>query len=126
MGLFAPPAAHLSQRVGSRYALAAAVLLIGVFGVARAFVPGVLLLILLTIPVGVGMGLGNALMPVSVKERFSDRPVFATGVYAAGVNVGATLSAVAAVPLANVLGDWRDTLLVFSVVTLGLFAVWLA
>ena len=92
MGLFAPPAAFLSRRLGSRHALAAALALIGVFGIARALVPGAALLILLTIPVGIGMGLGNALLPVAVKERFADRPVFATGVYAAGINVGATVS----------------------------------
>ncbi len=125
MGLFAPPAAFLSQRLGSRQALAAALALIGAFGIARAFVPGAALLILLTIPVGIGMGLGNALLPVSVKERFSDRPVFATGVYAAGINVGATLSAASAVPLARGIGDWRDALLVFSAVTLGLLVLWL-
>ena len=125
MGLFAPPAAFLSQRLGSRHALAAALALIGVFGVARAFVPGAALLILLTIPVGIGMGLGNALLPVGVKERFADRPVFATGVYAAGINIGATVSAAAAVPLERSLGDWRDPLLVFSVVTLGLLVLWL-
>jgi CP family cyanate transporter-like MFS transporter len=125
MGLFAPPAAFLSRRLGSRHALAAALLLIGAFGLARAFVPGAALLILLTVPVGIGMGLGNALLPVSVKERFADRPVFATGVYAAGINVGATTSAAAAVPLARALGDWRDPLLVFSAVTLGLVVLWL-
>jgi MFS transporter, CP family, cyanate transporter len=125
MGLFAPPAAFLSQRLGSRHALAAALALIGTFGIARAFVPGAALLILLTIPVGIGMGLGNALLPVGVKERFADRPVFATGVYAAGINVGATVSSATAVPLENALGDWRDPLLVFSIVTLALLALWL-
>ena len=126
MGLFAPPAAFLSQRLGSRHALAAALALIGVFGITRAVMPGAALVILLTIPVGVGMGLGNALLPVSVKERFADRPVFATGVYAAGINIGATLSSASAVPLEHALGSWRDPLLVFSLVTLGLFVVWLA
>ena len=126
MGLFAPPAAFLSQRLGSRHALAAALALIGVFGITRAVMPGAALVILLTIPVGVGMGLGNALLPVSVKERFADRPVFATGVYAAGINIGATLSSASAVPLEHALGSWRDPLLVFSFVTLGLFVVWLA
>jgi MFS transporter, CP family, cyanate transporter len=51
--------------------------------------------------------------------------VFATGVYAAGINVGATLSAATAVPLTRGLGDWRDALLVFSAVTLALFVLWL-
>ena len=125
MGVFAPPAAFLSRRLGSRHALAAALALVGVFGIARAFVPGAALLILLTVPVGIGMGLGNALMPVAVKERFADRPVFATGVYAAGINVGATVSSASAVPLEHALGDWRDPLLVFSGVTVGLFVLWL-
>jgi CP family cyanate transporter-like MFS transporter len=125
MGLFAPPAAFLAQRLGSRHALAAALALIGSFGIARAFAPGVALVILLTIPVGIGMGLGNALLPVGVKERFADRPVFATGVYAAGINVGATSAAASAVPVEHALGSWRDPLLVFSAVTLGLFVTWL-
>jgi CP family cyanate transporter-like MFS transporter len=125
MGLFAPPAAFLSQRLGSRLALAAAIAFVGAFGVVRAFAPGAVLLILLTVPVGIGMGMGNALMPVSVKERFADRPVFVTGIYAAGINVGATLSSAVAVPVADAFGSWRDPLLVFSIVTLGLLVVWL-
>jgi CP family cyanate transporter-like MFS transporter len=125
MGLFAPPAAFLSQRLGSRHALAAALALIGLFGIARALVPGAVLLILLTIPVGIGMGLGNALMPVAVKERFADRPVFATGVYAAGINVGATVAAATAIPLEHALGSWRDPLLLFSAVTVALSLLWL-
>jgi CP family cyanate transporter-like MFS transporter len=125
MGLFAPPAAHLARRLGSRRALGAALALIAVFGLARALSPGVVLLILLTVPVGIGMGFGNALLPVAVKERFADRPVFATGVYAAGINVGATVSAAAAVPLERALGDWRDPLIVFSAVTFALLACWL-
>jgi glycerol uptake facilitator-like aquaporin len=36
MGLFAPPAPFLSGRIGSRWAIGAAVALIGVFGVVRA------------------------------------------------------------------------------------------
>ena len=120
MGLFAPPAAFLSQRLGSRHALAAALAFVGVFGIVRVFVPGAAGLILLTIPVGIGIGLGNALLPVGVKERFADRPVFATGVYAAGINVGAAVSSAAAVPLEHALGSWRDPLLVFSGVTIGL------
>jgi CP family cyanate transporter-like MFS transporter len=81
MGLFAPPAPYVSRRLGLSYALGAALALIGVFGLARALVPGAWLLILPTFPVGIGMGIAGALLPVWVKERFSDRPAFATGVY---------------------------------------------
>jgi CP family cyanate transporter-like MFS transporter len=125
MGLFAPPAPFLSGRIGSRRAIGSALALIGVFGIARAVVPGAAGVILLTFPIGVGMGLGGALLPVSVKERFSDRPGFATGAYTAGIVIGAAVSAAVAVPLAHAAGGWRTPLLVMSGVSAALAALWL-
>jgi len=125
MGLFAPPAPFVSGRLGSRAALAASLALIGVFGVARAAAPGAALVILLTFPIGIGMGIAGALLPVWVKERFADRPAFATGVYAGAISIGATLSSATAVPLAHALGGWQAPLYVFSGITVGLAAVWL-
>jgi MFS transporter, CP family, cyanate transporter len=125
MGIFAPPAPFLSGRIGSRHAIGAAVALIGVFGIARAVVPGAIGVIALTLPIGVGMGLGNALMPVAVKERFADRPGFTTGIYTMGITAGATIAAAIAVPLAHVAGGWRTPLLIMSAVSTGLAATWL-
>jgi CP family cyanate transporter-like MFS transporter len=125
MGLFAPPASFLSGRIGSRRAVGVALALIGVFGVARAVAPGAIAVILLTFPVGVGMGLAGAMLPVTVKERFADRPGFATGVYTAGITVGAAIAAAAAVPLAHVAGGWRTPLLVLSAVSTALAILWL-
>lgn len=125
MGLFAPPAAFLSARVGTRAAVTLSVLLIGVFGLARAAAPSAALLVLLTWPIGVGMGLAGALVPVVVKERFSVRPAGPTGVYTTGIQVGSAMSAAAAVPLAAWYGGWRGSLAAFSLVTLGLAGVWL-
>jgi MFS transporter, CP family, cyanate transporter len=125
MGLFAPPAPFLSGRIGSRLAIGTAAGLIGVFGVVRAVTPGAVGVILLTFPIGIGMGLGNALLPVAVKERFADRPGFATGVYAAGITIGSAIAAAAAVPLAHLGNGWRTPLLVFGAVSAGLAALWL-
>src|SRR5205814_365528 len=94
MGLFAPPAPFLSGRIGSRRAIAVALALIGTFGVARLVVPNAAGVILLTFPLGMGMGLAGAMLPVAVKERFADRPGFATGIYTTGITVGAAASAV--------------------------------
>jgi MFS transporter, CP family, cyanate transporter len=125
MGLFALPAGRLSRRVGSRTAVALAVASIGLFGIVRAVVPGPAAVIVMTLPVAVGMGLGNALMPAAVKERFAARPGFATGLYATGINLGSAVAAALAVPVADALWGWRAALLVFSVVTVVLAAVWL-
>jgi CP family cyanate transporter-like MFS transporter len=124
MGLFAPPAPYLLERVGSRTAIFAAIALIGVAGIARALAPGAVAVILLTFPVGIGIGLAGALMPVAVKERFAHKPAFATGIYTTGINVGSALAAALAVPIASA-GSWRDALLAFSVATVAIAAVWL-
>jgi MFS transporter, CP family, cyanate transporter len=126
MGLFAPVAAPLSSRVGTRVAIALCLALIGAFGLARAGAPGAALVVLLTFPVGVGMGLAGALLPIAVKEEFAHRPASATGVYATGMNVGSTLAAALAVPIAAAFGGWRASLAVFSAFTLVLFVTWLA
>src|SRR5690348_7804281 len=124
MGLFAPPAPYLSGRIGSRFAVAATVSVVGVFGIARAVVPGAVGVILLTFPVGVGMGLAGAMLPVAVKERFPDRPGFATGFYTAGMTIGSAIAASLAVPLADLGDGWRTPLLVFAAVSVGLAALW--
>lgn len=125
MGLFAPPAGPLARRTGTRLAIAICLGLIATFGVARALVPQAALLVALTFPVGVGMGFAGALLPVAVKELFPDRPGFATGVYATGIQVGSGVSSMVAVPIAHATGGWRASLLAFSAVTGGLLAAWI-
>jgi MFS transporter, CP family, cyanate transporter len=126
MGLFAPPAAFLSRRVGTRLAFAFALGLIGVFGCVRAAAPGAWLVVLLTWPIGIGMGLAGALAPVAVKERFADKPATATGVYTTGIQIGSAISSAVAVPLALWFGGWRASLAVFSALTCLLLVVWLS
>jgi CP family cyanate transporter-like MFS transporter len=123
MGLFAPAAPYLSQLLGAQAALAGATALIGVGGVLRAVVPGPAGLLLLTVPVGVGIGLAGTLLPVAVKERFSDRGGFATGAYSTGMLIGAGAGAAVAVPLARAGGGWEAPLLVISAVTVAIVPV---
>jgi CP family cyanate transporter-like MFS transporter len=125
MGLFALPARHLVARNGSRAAVALAVALVGVFGVARAVSPGIALAVLLTFPIGIGMGVAGAILPVVVKERFPDRPGFATGAYTGGITIGAAVSAAVAVPLSHAAGGWRTPLGVFGAVSILLALVWI-
>ena len=65
------------------------------------------------------------MLPVAVKERFSDRPGFATGVYTTGITIGAAIAAAVAVPLAHAAGGWRTPLLVIGAVSTALAALWL-
>jgi CP family cyanate transporter-like MFS transporter len=124
MGLFALPASLVTRRYGTRLAIGACLTLIGVFGIARAIAPGAAAVIALTFGVGLGLGFAQALMPVAVKERFSARPAFATGIYVLGINIGSALSSALAVPIADAAGGWRWSLAVFSGVTLTLVVAW--
>jgi MFS transporter, CP family, cyanate transporter len=126
MGVFAPAAAPLAARVGAIRAVSIALALIAGGGIGRALAPGAFAAIALTVPVGVGMGLGNALMVVAVKERFADRPVLVTGVYASGIQIGAALAAGLSVPLADAGNSWRVPMLVFSLAAAGSLVWWLA
>jgi MFS transporter, CP family, cyanate transporter len=125
MGLFAPPAAYVAARLGTRTAIGACLAAIAAFGLIRAAAPGAALVLALTFPIGVGMGLAGALMPVAVKERFAHRPAFASGVYTTGINMGSALSSALAVPIAAAWGGWRAALAVFSACTILFFAAWL-
>ncbi|MDH4178523.1 MAG: MFS transporter [Thermoleophilia bacterium] len=126
MGLFAPSAPRLAHRVGTRAALALALALLGLAGLARAGAPGALLVVALTVPVGIGMGLGNALPSLVVRERLPGRPATGTGVYTTGIQIGSTVAAALAVPIAAAFGGWRAALLAFSLAACVLGVVWLA
>jgi CP family cyanate transporter-like MFS transporter len=125
MGLFALPAALIAGRLGTRLAITLCLAGIAVAGLLRAAAPGAPLVLLLTLPIGIGMGVAGALMPVAIKERFSHRPAFASGVYTTGLNLGATVSSAVAVPAAGALGGWRGALAAFSAVTILFCVGWI-
>jgi MFS transporter, CP family, cyanate transporter len=126
MGLFAPIAPFLAARFGTARAIGAAIAMIGCFGLLRAIAADAAGIVALTLGVGVGMGIAGALLPVLVKERLADRPVFGTVSYSAGLQLGSAVSAAIAVPLAGVLAGWRGSLAVFSGLTLTLLIPWIA
>jgi CP family cyanate transporter-like MFS transporter len=115
MGLFAPLAAPLAARIGTTRAVSAALVLVAVAGIARSLTPSAALVLLVTVPVGVGMALGNALMPLAVKGGLAGRALLGTGIYATGIQLGAFLAAIAAVPIADVWFGWRGSLGAFGI-----------
>jgi CP family cyanate transporter-like MFS transporter len=125
LGIFAPLAPIIAGRIGAINAVSAAGLLIAAAGMARALVPGATGLLIFTFLLGIGMGVGNALMVIAVKERFADRPLLLTAVYSTGIQVGATASAVLAVPLSFWLDGWRGSLFAMSAASLVFVLAWI-
>jgi CP family cyanate transporter-like MFS transporter len=126
MGVFAPLAGRVAARWGLRAAMAGCLLAIAAFGLGRAAAPGAALLLALTFPIGIAMAVAGTLLPVAVKRRFAHRPAFASGIGVTGINLGAAVSSLIAVPLAGVLGGWRGALAAFSLAALAIWAGWLA
>jgi MFS transporter, CP family, cyanate transporter len=124
MGLFAPLAPPMLRRYGARAAIGVSLLFAGAAAVVRALAPGAPLVLLLTVPVGVGIAIAGTLLPVVVKEEYPARPTLGTGVYTTGINVGATISSVAAAPLAVLVG-WRGVLVAYAAASLAFVIPWL-
>ena len=126
MGVFAPVTGRITARWGLRAAMAGCLLAIAAFGLGRAAAPGAALLLALTFPIGIAMAVAGTLLPVAVKRRFAHRPAFASGIGVTGINLGAAVSSLIAVPLAGALGGWRGALAAFSLAALAIWAGWLA
>lgn len=116
MGLFAPVGPYVAARLGPRNAFGVCLGLVIGFGVARAVAPAYPLILLATFGLGVGVGIAGAIPSMIVSQRMTSRPALGTGAYAGGIVAGSTAAAALAVPLA-VGGDWRQSLLVISVVS---------
>jgi CP family cyanate transporter-like MFS transporter len=126
MGLFAPTAPLLATRIGTTRALSAALVLVAAAGILRSVLPGIWLVLLATVPVGVGMALGNALMPLAVRGGLTRSAILGTGVYATGIQFGAFLAAVVAVPISDVWFGWRGSLAVFGFAATLSAVAWIA
>jgi CP family cyanate transporter-like MFS transporter len=124
MGVFAPVAYVIARAIGPRLAIAAALSLIAGFGVARALAQPAAAVLVLTLPIGIGTAIAGSLMPVVIRESWTQRPVLGTAVYAAGISLGAAIAAAIAVPLEDALGSWRAPLIVFSLTTACLVIAW--
>lgn len=63
---------------------------------------------------GLGLAMVGGLMPTIVREQFPDRVGLTSGMWTAGMFVGATLGAAFTVPLEHLLGSWQEALAVWT------------
>jgi CP family cyanate transporter-like MFS transporter len=125
MGFLAPLGPVLSGSIGPRLGAALCVLLIAVFGVLRAFLPDSATVLLATVGIGVGMAVVGPILPSIVRQRLPSQPAAGTGAYVAGLVLGATATAAAAVPIASAAGGWRGSFAITSAVAFVSLLAWL-
>jgi MFS transporter, CP family, cyanate transporter len=125
MGFLAPLGPVLAGSVGPRLGTAICVAFIAVFGVLRALLPDSLTVLIATIGVGIGMAVVGPILPSIVRQRLPNHPAAGTGAYVAGLVLGATATAIAAVPLAQAFGGWRAAFTIVSGIAFVSLAAWL-
>ena len=125
MGLLAPLGPVLAASIGPKLGVALCVSLVGVFGLARAFLPDAFSVLAATIGVGVGMAVVGPILPMVVRARLPNHPAAGTGAYVVGLVTGATIAAAVAVPLADHFGGWRGSFAIVSAAAFGSLAAWL-
>lgn len=115
MGLFAPLAPRLAQRIGIERTLFFVLICILLGTSLRASV-GVTGLFVGTALAGAGIALGNVLLPSLVKRDYSQHAALMTGLYTMSLVGGAALGAAATLPLTHSLGlDWAGGLALWTV-----------
>ncbi|QOR38722.1 MFS transporter [Billgrantia diversa] len=116
LGIFAPLAPWLAKRVGPENALALALGIL-ILGLVLRGAPGVSLLFTGTLLVGAAIGIAGTLLPALVKRELPGGADLMTGVYTMALCLGGALGAGLSIPLANLWGSWR-----FSLISWGLLA----
>ncbi|WP_404374501.1 MFS transporter [Vreelandella aquamarina] len=123
LGLAAPLAPLLGQRIGSERALSLAlVLLAGGLMVRVLPLPGVLYLG--SAMAGSAIGIAGTLLPALVKREVPRSADLLTGLYTMALCLGGALGAGLSVPLMQWLGSWQLSLISWSLLAITALVLW--
>ncbi|GHD10793.1 CynX/NimT family MFS transporter [Tianweitania populi] len=123
LGLFAPIAPRLAQRLGAERVLLA-VLLVLALGTGLRGLGWVPILFFGTVLSGAAIAVGNVLLPGLVKRDFPDRAAMMTGLYTMALCAGAAAAAGITVPVETAFGSWQLALAVWALPALAVACIW--
>ncbi len=124
LGLFAPLAPRLAQRIGAERTLLAVLLLLA-FGTALRGFQSLPLLFVGTALAGACIAIGNVLLPGLVKRDFASRTGMMTGLYTMALCAGAASAAGFTLPLQRMLGgSWSLALGAWAIPALLVALIW--
>lgn len=125
MGLLAIPTPGLARRFGRHRVVLAALVLLALATLLRAFTTSTVLLFVSSAGVGAGIAVAGALMSGFVKAHHPGRVSLLMGLYAASLGLGSTLAAAVTGPVAALTGGWRVATAIWAAPGLVAVAVWL-
>ena len=119
------PGGMLADSLGMKKTITIGLTLILAGTALRAATSGFLALTIWTAVLGAGMGIANPGLTRMVKNRFSDMPGTATGIFTSGFITGATAASWLTIPyLLRGTGSWRGTFIVWSGFALLALLAW--
>jgi len=124
MGLLALPTPWLARRFGRDRVILAALAVLGISTLLRAFVQTTPQLLVTTAGVGAGIAVAGALISGFVKARFPRHVSLLMGLYAMSIGLGSTLAAAATASLSALGGGWRLGTGVWALPGLTAIAAW--
>ncbi|MEQ7051823.1 MFS transporter [Paenibacillaceae sp. P-4] len=126
MGIFAPMAASLSDRLGMERAITVCIGLIGIATAARFFAVTSFLLLLTALLAGIGIAVAGPLISGFIKHHFPAHASSIVGVYLTGMGIGASISSAFAIPIERAAhGSWSTALGIWSIfAVIGILAWW--
>ena len=124
LGLFAPFAATLADRIGVERVLLIVLVLIGI-GTALRAVGVIPSLFVGSALAGAGIAMGNVLLPSVVKRDFPDRVAMMTALFTMLLCGGAAAAAALTLPLAQWAESWRFGLAIWALPAFLVLLLWL-
>jgi len=123
LGIFAPLAPWLTQRLGAERTLTLALAALA-GGLLLRGLPPIPLLLAGTLLVGAAIGVAGTLLPALVKREIPAGADLMTGVYTMALCLGGALGAGLSIPLAEWLGGWRAGLISWSLLAVLAMIAW--
>lgn len=124
MGIFAPFATKISERVGLERGIFYSLVLITIATALRGFFGTVPLLIVTAFLAGVGIGVAGPLVSGFIKQYFPTKPGV-VGIYTVSMAIGAGSATGISAPIYESLGNWETALAIWAVLGLAAMVVWI-
>ncbi|ANU28251.1 MFS transporter [Planococcus versutus] len=124
MGLFAPLAVFFGRKFGLKRSIAVLLAMIGIFTLARGFLPTYPVLLISAFFIGLAIAVISPLLSAMIKRDFPRRTAALIGVYSFGMGLGATLSA-GLTGLFYTLVDWPFAIASWGLLSVFAIIVWL-
>jgi MFS transporter, CP family, cyanate transporter len=125
MGVCAPLAAGVGRRYGLHRGVLIGLVIIAIATAARAGGQSTWLQMSCATVAGAGIAVAQTLLPSVVRTRFASRAQLVTGLYTAGLGLGAVVAVGVSVPLADALGSWPAALASWAVLALVGMVLWI-